>query len=243
MKSGTLGLIADLEDSLWWYRGLRANVLHHLQRGLKPGSKVLDAGCGTGALELEGHDFHRLDQSEESITILQKKKRKAVVRGSADALPYGDGSFDAAISLDVWYHSGIESTEKAALEHCRVLKPGGLLVLNLPAYDALRGGHDEAIATRERYRRSDLIARLQASGFEIEKATYWNCLLFPLAFLKRKLGNRSDAPEAKTDLEMPGKMLNAVLSSVLAFENAIIRLGLSWPFGLSVFVIARKENP
>ena len=89
------------------------------------------------------------------------------------------------ISLDVLYHRGIKDDVAALTELERILKDGGVLVINLPAYEFLSGPHDEAVHTRERYTKEKLAGRLKAAGFEIEKITYRNTFLFPAVVIVR----------------------------------------------------------
>ena len=108
------------------------------------------------------------------------------------ALPYDDGRFDAISSGRRAHHRAVDPAR--ALRECRrCLRPGGVVVVNVPAYEWLRGAHDVPIHSARRYTRRELVAETEGAGLATVKATYWNTLLFPLMVLRRKLfGGGSD---------------------------------------------------
>jgi hypothetical protein len=127
----------------------------------------------------------------------------------------------------------------------RVLKPGGLLVMNLPAYEFLRSEHDVAIHTKQRYTRGRLRDMLREAGLQIHSLTYRNTLLFPVAAVVRlaKKLFRPRPAEARSDLKPLPRVLNGALTVPLWVENRLIRLGVRLPFGLSVYCTATKAVP
>jgi hypothetical protein len=147
------------------------------------------------------------------------------------------------ISLDVLYHLDVADDLKALREFYRVISRDGILLLNLPAYDFLKSSHDEVVHTRHRYTLRDVKNKVEGAGFTVERATYRNTLLFPLAMAARLLRKFHLQNEKKrgSDLgPLPG-WLNRFLKGVLLFENRLILRGLNFPFGLSVFCVARKK--
>ena len=231
-----------VEDRHWWYVGVRREVEHWLD-GLRPreGERlaVLDAGCGTGGLlaNLRSSAWRAgVEISAEGLRRARTRGGSALVQGSVAALPFADGSFDAVVSIDVLCHSGVVESQ-AAEEAARVLRPGGLFLVQVPAFDFLRGEHDAAVWTKRRYRRAEVAALLSAAGLVLRRSAYRNALLFPLAALSR-LGRRRKAREhARSDVRPVPRPLNALLSAVLAVER---RLRVRFPFGLSVFCVAAK---
>jgi len=156
-----------------------------------------------------------------------------------EALPFADSSFDLVTSFDVLYHLGVGSDVAALQEFNRVLRPEGLLLLRLPAYDFLRAHHDEAVHTRERYTKHKLGRRLHEAGFGAAKFTYANTLLFPLAAIKR-LGERLfPGLSSGSDLTMPHPVVNGLMLALLRIEARLIRR-TSLPFGLSLLCLATK---
>ncbi len=122
-----------------------------------------------------------------------------------------------------------------------MLTPGGRVLLRLPAYDWLRGRHDEAVHIRHRYTTGELAGKFRAAGLEPEHLSYANCLLFPIAAAKRLL-ERVIRPQQQSDLTIGTGIFNAPLRAVLSAEAPLVaRTGL--PFGLTVIGLAKKPGP
>ena len=234
-----------VEDRHWWYVGVRREVerwLDTLQHRDGERLAVLDAGCGTGGLLANLRSDARrvgIEISVEGIRRARTRSGAALVQGSVATLPFADESFDAVVSIDVLCHSGV--VERQAVEEAsRVLRPGGLFLVQLPAFDFLRGEHDAAVWTKRRYRRGQVAALLTSAGFAVRRSAYRNALLFPFAAVRRlarRRRTREEAREARSDVRPVPRPLNALFSAVLALER---RLGIRFPFGLSVFCVAAK---
>jgi SAM-dependent methyltransferase len=222
---------------MWWFAALHANVLAACRRHAVSGASVLDAGCGTGGL------LARLAAAPSAIGIdadagacarAAAKSRRPVCAGSIDALPFADAAFSAIVSADVLCHRGVD--ERRALEQFhRCLAVGGILVLNLPAYRWMMSRHDAAVYNVRRYTRHSVIALLRDAGFRPLFTSYWNMLLFPLMVLTRKLlpGGGSDVRPQPAWIEATGRAATGI-------ERALIRAGVSLPFGGSVLEVAAK---
>jgi SAM-dependent methyltransferase len=232
-----------VEDRHWWYVGVRREVepwLGRLQRRRSRPIRILDAGCGTGGLlaNVRAEAWKvGIEISTEGIR-LARSRGFALVRGSVSALPFADCSFDAVVSIDVLCHSGVEELQ-AVEEAARVLRPGGILLAQVPAFDFLRGGHDAAVWTKRRYRRAEVARLLSGAGLAVRRSAYRNALLFPLAAVVRLLGRWRRVPRdrARSDVRPVPRVVNALLSGVLAVER---RFRGGFPFGLSVFCVAEK---
>lgn len=234
--------MAAVEERHWWYRELRRRVVADLSSdGLRDGDPVLDVGCGTGgtwrALQRRwpGLDYTGLDPAEAALEAARAAGAPRVARGGLDDPPPASDQ-RAVLSLDTLYYA---SDERAALKRLRgALRPGGCLVLNLPAFDCARGRHDEAVGVTRRYRREGVRGLLLEAGFSVTRCEYWNTALFPVA-LAWRAATRSAAGEARSDLAMPPAALNRALASWLAFEGRLGRV-FPPPFGLSVYAVARR---
>ena len=104
-------------------------------------------------------------------------------------LPFGDATFDLVTSFDVIYHLGVADDVAALREMRRVLRPGGALFVRVPALERLQSHHDVAVHTRQRYTRAELRRKAEPAGLRVERASYANTVLLPLAAVAR-LGAR-----------------------------------------------------
>ncbi|MGE3818056.1 MAG: class I SAM-dependent methyltransferase [Isosphaeraceae bacterium] len=237
------------EEGHWWYVGLRDLVLPAVLEGVAGIDRptILDAGCGTGATLafLRGDRAFGLEYSAEAFIFLRRRGLARLARGSVDRIPFADGSFDAILSADVLCCLGSPGDLDALREFRRVLKPGGRLVMNLPAYQWLRSGHDQAVHTRRRYTRGELGRLLTQADLRIRTNSYRNSILFPIVVLVRlaqRLVTRSSSRIPHSDLRPLPAVLNWTLSLPLLLENRLIRLGFRFPFGLSAYVVAERPR-
>ena len=245
MKPEQYKIMFELEDNHWWYSGMRQitdAILSQIHTNGHPLS-ILDAGCGTGAelahLEKYGK-VTGLDISEYALSFCTKRGQLNALNASITELHFKDNSFDLVTSFDVIYHLWVEEDRRALREMWRVLKPGGRLLLRVSAYQFLTGPHDQAVYTRERYTSKKVATRLRDAGFTIEKLTYANTLLFPLAGAVRLLA-RFGIGKRQSALKSSSGPVNKALRHVLAIEAGLIsRMDL--PFGLSIICLARKNE-
>jgi SAM-dependent methyltransferase len=251
MEREQYDLMFAQEEQHWWYAGMRrisTALLEPYVRKLDDSGgrqlRMLDAGCGSGGmtryLERYGH-VCGIDLAREATSLAKQRGLTQLARASVSAIPFRDGAFDIVTSFDVLYHLNVHDDRSALDEIHRVLKPGGVALIRLPAFDWIRGAHDEVVHTRHRYTRDELTHKLEDVGFLVERATYANFLLFPLAPVKRYLEHRNGSHEA-TDLWRPPAPINRVLTDLLSLEAYAVRTtGLPW--GLSVFAVARRIDP
>jgi ubiquinone/menaquinone biosynthesis C-methylase UbiE len=232
--------MATLEGTMWWYQGLHTNITNALVRYAPHMRSVLDAGCGTGgtlqaiAQRSPKAALYGLDIAEQACRFTRAKTGAAVTVGSVDALPYDDASFDALVSCDVLsYRIDVDAT---LVGFHRVLRDGGICVLNLPAYQWMLSYHDKAVGQVRRYTRAEAVGLLQKHGFRLIFASYWNTLLFPLMLLRRKV---LPAPEA-SDVTPFNPAVNGIFKGCVGAEGRLLKAGLPLPFGGSVFLIAER---
>ena len=247
MEPAEYEVMYDCEEEYWWYVGLRELVLAEIARLSQTNGPltILDAGCGTGKLLAMclAHRAYGVDFSPEAFRFLRLRGLQNVVRGSVCQMPFPDEAFDIVLSMDVLYCVDPPGDVQGLREMIRVLKRGGLLLMNLPAYEFLRSQHDVAIHTKTRYTRGRVRALLEQVGLRGARITYRNTFLFPVAVMVRYLQTlfRPNPANPKSDLRPLPRFLNQALTFPLLAENRLIRQGLSLPFGLSVFCIAPKS--
>lgn len=248
MRAPEYDLMRAVEDRHWWYAVLRSQVLHALAGRLPPRGRLLDAGCGTGGMleYLKGRicdlNVEGVDDADEAVRHCLERGLRMVQLGSVEALPHADAAFDAVLSLDVLYHEGVIE-KKALAEMGRVLRPGGLLVLNLPAFEGLRGSHDVAVSGARRYGASQVRKLLEHSSFDVEQIHYWNAWLFLPLLVWRQLSRikAERGAEGESDLRLSPRWMNSLLTGMGRLDAGLCR-ELRLPFGSSVFAVARKAK-
>jgi SAM-dependent methyltransferase len=233
-----------LEQQHWWYSGMRSIGFSLLDEWLESGvdgqrRQLLDAGCGTGAnlvaLNERGAALG-LDQAEAALRLC-RQRNVTVVRGDLEALPFPEGSFDCVTSFDVLYHLDVRDDRRAAAELARVLRPGGLLLVRVPALEALRRGHDQRVHTRHRYNRTELTQLLEAAGLELLRVTYCNTLLLPLVVARSGLDRCLVLDHS--DLAALPASLAWLLRGCLRAEARYLR-DHDLPLGASLLALARR---
>lgn len=238
------------EDRHWWYAGMRRAALALFASALRAPSAndgpplILDAGCGTGGTTVHLRRFGRVvgvDYAADAVRPTRARGLRAVAQASVERLPFPNATFDAATSFEVLYHLAVGSDVAALAEIRRVLKPGGVLLVRLPAHDWLRGEHDRLVHTRHRYTRAEVTEKLRAAGFQPEYVGWANSVLFPAAALKRLLERRDepDTHAAEPDLWQPTEALNALLEAAVGVEAVALPRRVPLPFGLSVIALGR----
>ncbi len=236
MDPAEYALMDAAEDRMWWYRALHARLCDSLT-GME--GRILDAGCGTGGflavLRARRPDLNAfgIEWDSQAASRAQGKSAASIARGSVNALPFADGSFDAVVSADVLCHAAVDPAA-ASMELKRVLRPGGRLVLNMPAYQWMLSAHDRRVHNVRRLTAPATAAILRNAGFKNIRARYWNGLLLPLMILQRKILARGDAV---SDVAPFPPWLNAILHGMTEFER---RLPFPLPAGGSVLAIAEK---
>jgi SAM-dependent methyltransferase len=239
------------EERHWWYVGMRriaAALLERYppltQRPAGQDLEILDAGCGAGGMTRFLERFGvvtGIDLAPRALELARKRCLTRLARSSVSAMPFRDGTFDLVTSFDVLYHLDVADDRIALADMHRVLRPGGIALIRLPAFDWIRGAHDEVVHTRHRYTRDELSGKLEDAGFRLEHATYANFLLFPLARAKRYFEHRKGSRES-TDLWSPPTPINRLLGHLLSLE-ALPARGTGLPWGLSVFAVGRRVQP
>jgi SAM-dependent methyltransferase len=233
----------ELESHYWWFIARRRLAFRLLRLALSgvAGPRILDLGCGTGAFDIELGEYGEpigADMSRLALDFARTRGKFGLVQADGSALPFKNTSFDAAIGLDVFEH--IEDDLAAMKECARILRPGGVLVLTVPAFRTLWGPHDVALHHFRRYRRREVRDRLLAAGLTPIRLSYSVFFLFPVVLLVRLFEKGRKGP-AEASLPTVPKWLNSLLVSLGGVEAALISL-LALPWGSSVVAVARKPG-
>jgi SAM-dependent methyltransferase len=242
-------IMYQLEDEHWWYLALHRRILSTLTRLYDDQDEVpwqiLDAGCGTGAIAQRLQKFGQVSAIDLSNLALKFSERRDLNgnlgQASVTALPLVADTFDLVVSMDVI--CSVPDDGRALAEFYRVLKPGGILMMNLPALEWLKGQHDLAVNIVHRYAPKQLKTQLAQQGFVVEKMSFANSLLFPLVVPYRLATNwlPADNGTARSDVFLPSRPINSALAWLMRLESHLIS-HFSLPIGMSLFVVAKKTG-
>ena len=231
--------MAEHDERHWWYRARRQVVAELIRRkvSLPEGARLLEIGCGTGHNLTMLGEFGSVDALEvDPIArgMAEKRLGRTVLSSplpALDGLP--DDTYDMVAALDVVEHI---SDDTAALEGiARVLKPGGKLLMTVPAHQWMWSAHDVVNHHQRRYSKGGFKRLVDKSPLQLDSIGYLNSLLFPLAMAQR-LGSKITGKE-DANLAPPAEPINQVLERVFALERRVIgRVPL--PPGLSLFAVA-----
>lgn len=238
------------ENSHWWFRW-RYDLITQLVVSLKKNDsfKILDAGCGTGQMtkQLEGiGNAIGMDSAPEAIEYAHSRGVQQLVRGSITDPPFAHGSFDCVLALDVIEH--VDDDMGILTSLYQVIKPGGHLIITVPAFDALWSEHDEINHHKRRYRSPRLRRLVEEAGFTVDRVTYCNTALCVPVFVARKVKNlwRSlslrrpgqDRP-LQSDLGDYPAPVNAGLYLLMKAETKLMQR-IDMPFGVSILAVATR---
>jgi SAM-dependent methyltransferase len=236
------------QDGWWWEVGRRALARRLLERYARAGAngyrpRLLEIGCGSGALlqDLqEQNSVYGMDVADAALKICRERGLNCVSMGDVTALPYGDGAFDTVVAIDVLEH--IDDELAAMREIHRVMKPGGTLVVTVPAFRMLWSRRDIDHHHKRRYRVAEIRKRLTDSGFKVMKATYVNlAVFFPLFFMVRAGQLSPNAPTSVSkDFGIVPKPVNMLLARMMEAE-ARLTPHANLPFGSSIACVGRKK--
>lgn len=234
--------LAKVERDHWFYRGKRDIVRHWIGRlaSLTPKDFLVDVGAGTGQLVAELHSSCRAIGVEEHATGLDIAAGRSVrlVCASILALPLASDSAAIVTALDVIEH--VDNEQQAMSELVRVTRPGGLILILVPAFRMLWSDWDDALGHRRRYTRRQLLDVVGALDLDVRHCAYVNSAVFLPILVYRFLRTKVlPASAGRLEDRVPSAFLNRILRSL--FVAPACWPWFSPPFGVSVFCILQKR--
>lgn len=232
----------QIQKKHWWFATKRNIILDTVLRytNLQLSDKILDIGCGSGlmlnTLENIGNTSG-MDMSDEAIEFSSEIFTGTIKKGSLpDDVPYPSDYFSLITALDVIEHIDDDLVSLKTIRN--LLKSKGKAVITVPAYMSLWSHFDELNEHKRRYTLNELHQKLLLAGFEIEKISYYNTLLFPVVYIVRKLNNLLGR-NGSSDIDMPSSIMNSILKTIFGFEKFILRY-CNMPFGVSILAVVKK---
>ena len=246
MDERLMNAMLELDDRHWWYRGRRRIIRAELDRlPLPANASVLDAGCGSGRTleELSPYgDVYGIELDPGAADVARARGRGEVQIGRLEELPWEDGSFDLITCLDVIEHTPDDRVTLRELR--RVSRPGGFLLVTVPAYQGLWSTHDVANHHYRRYSRSRLRAAARDAGWGVVRMTSFNGLLLaPAAAVRLAERRRLREPDSdyKPELTLGPDWLNSLLEQPLRIEARWLASGRTMPAGLSLLAVLENS--
>jgi ubiquinone/menaquinone biosynthesis C-methylase UbiE len=235
-----------LESDYWWFQGRMRVILTMLdelrRQGLVPGNPtILDIGCGTGMLleKLQKLGFGiGLDFSPVALEYCRHRSLPHLARADVHCIPVADNSANVLLALDLVEH--VRDDRQVLSEFFRVLKPGGVAIISVPAHKGLWSNHDVALHHFRRYEKSEFYDLVTSAGFSPIKYTYSLAVAYipALIFRSAKKMLISNSPPHTDEFRLP-RFVNAVLRETVHLEARWLR-HRNLPFGLSILCIAQK---
>jgi ubiquinone/menaquinone biosynthesis C-methylase UbiE len=248
MKTDEYAIMYRIEQTYWWFVGKRFLVKNTFKRLFTKGSKqneILDIGCGTGIILKLLKSFgnaYGMELSEKAIRFLKQRDLNLVVRSDASkCIPFKTNSFSAITCLDVLEH--LEEDGNLIGEMFRICKPGGYVIVTVPALESLWSPHDVALHHKRRYTKQQLLRRVSQFNWKIVQSSYYNTTLFlPIMAIRKLKTCLYSNKDTHSDffIRLPA-WLNTTLSLLFVSEIYCLKF-LNFPFGVSLLLILQKCN-
>jgi len=244
LKDEEITQLSEFEDNYWWNKGRRKILCDLLNKQINnhKNLKILDVGCGSGGTSTAFLQFGQVTGTDFSFLALKFARNRGltnVVRSSVTSMPFSSEKFDIITVLDVIEH--VQEDSQVLNEIRRMLKPKGIVVVTVPAFQFLWSEHDVASMHVRRYNNSTITKVLNKSQFKIIRISYFVFFLFPFVAIYRLLAKRKTKKlNPKCDFVKFPKPINNLFEKIMMVEKKLLKK-INFPFGLSIVCIAQKE--
>jgi SAM-dependent methyltransferase len=235
--------LAKIEESNFWFRARNELVQWALRNYFPDAKSFFEIGCGTGFVLAgirERFPRLRLAGSEifaDGLAIANRRLPNVeLYQMDARRIPF-ECEFDVVGAFDVLEH--IIEDEAVLVQMFNAVRPGGGLLVTVPQHPFLWSASDDYAMHQRRYTRAELRAKVERTGFQIERITSFNSLLLPLMIWSRRRQKQDRDFQPWREFEI-APALNRTLEGILKFERMIIRAGASFPAGGSLLLVGRK---
>lgn len=234
----------QLEDTYWWFIGRNNIIIELINKiiSIKPGTEILDVGCGTcgfAKLLSQNYDVIGLDTSNLALEYCKKRGIKTLYNDFLENFPKNNHNIEVITMLDVIEH--IQDDLKVVKDAYQILPVGGWFVASVPAYSFLWSVHDEIHQHFRRYNKKKIVSLIEDAGFQVVYKSYFNTILFIPGLIKRFLDKiiHSNKGEAEVAVETFPGLINNIMTKLFLLEGKILP-SIRFPFGMSILIIAKK---
>jgi SAM-dependent methyltransferase len=236
-----------LEEKHWWFVGRREIILRLIKNNFprRQDIKILEIGCSGGpllnVLLSQGYShIVGIDNSKEAIALCKERGFQNVFLMDGVKPHFDSEQFDVIIASDVLEH--IQDDKRAVKGWQRIVKRGGIIICFVPALRILWSKHDEDNKHYKRYTKKTLEYLFRGKDYTIIRSSYWNVVLFLPILFYRFLMKTLLSKSSTSQLRDGNNFTNILLIQLLRIENSLLSIGINYPIGVSVFVVAQKQK-
>lgn len=239
----------ELERNHWWFRA-RKEIINSLLKKNVTGNNnhVLNVGAATGETSTWLSNYGpvtSVEYEKDCCDFVKQKLNLDFIPASITALPFPENKFELVTAFDVIEH--VEDHYKAVAEMIRVCKPGGLVAVTVPAFEFMWSKHDDINHHQRRYRIRELKKLFEDHNGKIIFKSYFNTILFLPVALTRMLANLFpfivNRKGSGSDFSYSGgSIFTFLFFRLMKSENFWLTKGISFPFGISLILLFRKEK-
>lgn len=251
MRKEAYDQLYQAEDVHWYHDGRRKLVetyLKCIRNEIGCQLEILDVGSGTGGMFGLLKKYGKvtgLELSDYAIELSRKKHPHAtIIAGSANNLSelFPKSSFDLVTFFNVLYHKWIEDDRAVLKQAADIIRPGGYVILNEPAFMCLYRNFDRFAYAIRRYTQSEIDNMLSASGLSLVKSTYFNSISFVPLFMSALLEHLGfiKLRDVSNELRLFPRPINACFKYAMSIERMCINIFGRMPFGVSLLSIGKK---
>ncbi len=244
MKEDFYEEYAHYQSDHWWFLGRKKIILSLLSRFLGEGTNsrsILDIGCGTGVMLDSLQHYGKamgIDMSDRALFFSNKITSAPLIQAEFTSLPFKGQSFDLVCAFDVLEH--LDHDSDCVREAYRLCRPGGSVLVTVPAFQFLWGIQDVVSHHKRRYSQKEIINLLKRNGFYPVFSSYFNTFLFPVIAFVRLFSRLKKTQNRHSDLDIQTpQLLNRMLTRLFGFERFLLKY-FRFPFGVSLICLAQK---